>query len=60
MAFEGRCYPDELIEIARTGDPWLRRRGAGPLQARSGRVNDLGRCDGGLRWTRVRKRPDKS
>lgn len=26
MSFQGRCYPDELIEIERTGDPWIRRR----------------------------------
>lgn len=25
MAFQGRCYPDELIEIERTADSWLRR-----------------------------------
>lgn len=28
MSFQGRCYPDELIEMERTGDPWLRRREA--------------------------------
>ncbi len=26
MAFQGRCYPDELIHMERTSDPWMRRR----------------------------------
>ena len=26
IAFQGRCYPDELIEMDRTADPWLKRR----------------------------------
>jgi hypothetical protein len=26
MAFQGRCYPDELIQMERTADPWIRRR----------------------------------
>jgi putative SOS response-associated peptidase YedK len=25
MSFQGRCYPDELIQMERTPDPWLRR-----------------------------------
>src|SRR5688572_17956283 len=37
MAFQGRCFPDELTEMERTGDPWLRRRAAeaGPGAAAS-------------------------
>jgi putative SOS response-associated peptidase YedK len=30
MAFQGRCFPDELIEMERTGDPWIRRKDAVP------------------------------
>jgi putative SOS response-associated peptidase YedK len=31
MSFQGRCFPDELIRMERTADPWLRRRaGAEP------------------------------
>ena len=26
IAFQTRCYPDDLIEIERTAEPWLRRR----------------------------------
>jgi hypothetical protein len=26
MAFQGRCYLDELIQMERTGDPWIKRR----------------------------------
>ena len=26
MAFQGRCFPDELIEMERTAEPWIRRR----------------------------------
>ena len=26
MAFQGRCFPDELIGMERTADPWLRRQ----------------------------------
>lgn len=26
IAFQTRCYPDELIEIERTAEPWLKRR----------------------------------
>lgn len=33
MGFQGRCFPDELIGIERTSDPWLRRRSEIPLQA---------------------------
>jgi putative SOS response-associated peptidase YedK len=25
MSFQGRCYPDELISVERTLDPWIRR-----------------------------------
>ena len=25
MTFQGRCFPDELIEMERTADPWIRR-----------------------------------
>ena len=25
MSFQGRCYPDALIEMERTADPWIRR-----------------------------------
>ncbi|WP_206020671.1 hypothetical protein [Roseococcus sp. SYP-B2431] len=25
MAFQNRCFPDELIEMRRTSDSWLRR-----------------------------------
>lgn len=25
MSFQGRCFPDELIAMERTSDPWLRR-----------------------------------
>lgn len=28
MAFQGRCFPDELTTIERTSDPWLRTRSA--------------------------------
>lgn len=26
MSFQGRCFPDELTWMDRTGDPWFRRR----------------------------------
>lgn len=26
MSFQGRCFPDELIELERTSAPWFRRR----------------------------------
>lgn len=26
MAFQGRCFPDELTEMNRTSDPWFRRK----------------------------------
>lgn len=26
MSFQGRCFPDELIELERTTDTWFRRR----------------------------------
>ena len=26
MAFQGRCFPDEITTIERTGDPWFRRK----------------------------------
>lgn len=29
VAFQDRCFPDELIEIERTDEPWLGRRTAG-------------------------------
>jgi putative SOS response-associated peptidase YedK len=25
IAFQGRCFPDALIEIERTSDPWIKR-----------------------------------
>jgi putative SOS response-associated peptidase YedK len=25
IAFQGRCFPDDLIEIERTSDPWIKR-----------------------------------
>jgi hypothetical protein len=28
IAFQGRCFPDELIGMERTGEPWTRRSGA--------------------------------
>lgn len=28
MAFQGRCFPDELTRMERTGDSWFRRREA--------------------------------
>lgn len=28
MSFQGRCFPDELTQMERTGDPWFRRREA--------------------------------
>ncbi len=28
VAFQDRCFPDELIEMERTADPWLRKRPA--------------------------------
>ena len=30
MTFQGRCFPDELTAMERTGDPWFRRRDAAP------------------------------
>src|SRR4051812_33721845 len=30
MGFQGRCYPDELIDMERTYDPWIRRRAEAP------------------------------
>src|SRR3954466_11210322 len=32
MGFQGRCYPDELIEMERTSDPWLRRKTEMPAE----------------------------
>jgi hypothetical protein len=32
MAFQGRCYPDELIHMERTGDPWIRRKAEAPAK----------------------------
>jgi putative SOS response-associated peptidase YedK len=26
IAFQTRCYPDDLIQIERTAEPWLKRR----------------------------------
>jgi putative SOS response-associated peptidase YedK len=26
MSFQGRCFPDDLIQMERTADPWFRRR----------------------------------
>lgn len=26
MAFQGRCYPDELMRMELTDGPWMRRR----------------------------------
>jgi putative SOS response-associated peptidase YedK len=26
MSFQGRCFPDELIEVERTAEPWFRRK----------------------------------
>lgn len=31
MSFQGRCFPDELIDMERTSDPWIRRRA--PVEA---------------------------
>lgn len=28
LGFQGRCFPDELIKIERTNDPWIRRSAA--------------------------------
>jgi putative SOS response-associated peptidase YedK len=28
LAFQGRCYPDDLIQMNRTTDPWLKRKSA--------------------------------
>jgi putative SOS response-associated peptidase YedK len=30
MSFQGRCFPDELIHMERTSDPWFRRRSEVP------------------------------
>ena len=31
MAFQGRCFPDELIQMERTAEPWIKRKaGAAP------------------------------
>lgn len=26
MAFQGRCYPDQMIHMERTAEPWIRRK----------------------------------
>jgi putative SOS response-associated peptidase YedK len=26
LAFQNRCFPDDLIEMVRTDEPWLRRK----------------------------------
>lgn len=31
MSFQGRCFPDELIRMERTGDSWFRARSAAPV-----------------------------
>jgi putative SOS response-associated peptidase YedK len=28
LAFQGRCFPEELTTIERTPDPWFRRKAA--------------------------------
>jgi putative SOS response-associated peptidase YedK len=28
LSFQGRCFPDQLTQLERTGDPWFRRREA--------------------------------
>ena len=28
LSFQGRCFPDDLIQMERTADPWLRRTAA--------------------------------
>lgn len=28
LAFQARCFPDDLIVIERTGEPWVKRKGA--------------------------------
>jgi putative SOS response-associated peptidase YedK len=30
MSFQGRCFPDELIHMERTADPWFKRRSEVP------------------------------
>jgi len=30
LAFQGRCFPDEVTRIERTADPWFRRKSAEP------------------------------
>ncbi|TMJ18291.1 MAG: SOS response-associated peptidase [Alphaproteobacteria bacterium] len=29
MGFQGRCFPDELIAMERTGEPWFKRKAEG-------------------------------
>jgi putative SOS response-associated peptidase YedK len=31
IAFQDRCFPDELIEVERTTEPWIRRSAPAPL-----------------------------
>lgn len=31
IAFQDRCFPDALIEMARTSDPWLKRPTPPPI-----------------------------
>jgi putative SOS response-associated peptidase YedK len=31
IAFQDRCFPDELIEVERTTEPWIRRSDPAPL-----------------------------
>ncbi len=28
LGFQARCFPDDLIVIERTGEPWVKRKGA--------------------------------
>ncbi|WP_342630268.1 SOS response-associated peptidase family protein [Nguyenibacter vanlangensis] len=33
MSFQKRCFPDELIEMNRTPEPWVKRKAAGTQEA---------------------------